>query len=339
MLSPCVTCCIEHIQELVYNSVQLTLNWPRRNGTREGMITPNQDTLTVETRSAVKSADRVIDLFELLAGWSQGMAHADIAETLKIPKSSLSQLLKNLIARGYIVYSPETTTYCLGERFAQMARRTSQAQGLVSIVQGRLDEITRATGESSSLNVLHGDETQVVATAVSPQRLVTHMRLGDVAPLYATSGGKAILAFMPERFQRAYLSRVQFVQITPNTLKTAAQVQRQLERIRREHFAEVYEEFTPGIIGFAVPVLSEEQSVLGSVNIALPAVRHNAKLKELAAEVLKHAVHELEAQLKRSLPFNSGSEKPSQSSRLRKVIHEAPVAMATARRRRRSPPV
>ena len=66
-----------------------------------------------------------------------------------------------------------------------------------------------------------GSEAAVVATVLGPQRLVSHMRLGDVAPLYATSGGKVILAYLSPELQEQYLSRVAFVRATPTTIHSA----------------------------------------------------------------------------------------------------------------------
>ena len=41
------------------------------------------------TEKAVKSADRVLDLFELLSGWGQEMSHVDIATALEFRRAAL----------------------------------------------------------------------------------------------------------------------------------------------------------------------------------------------------------------------------------------------------------
>ncbi len=53
---------------------------------------------------------------------------------------------------------------------------------------------TAKTCESAALNILKGDQAEVVAPVNGPQRLVSHMWLGDLAPLYVTSGGTIILS-------------------------------------------------------------------------------------------------------------------------------------------------
>jgi DNA-binding IclR family transcriptional regulator len=253
---------------------------------------PNED-----ARSAVKSADRLLDLFELLARFNGGLSHSAITEALGIPKSSLTQLLRTATGRGYVAYSAAGKGYRLGERFTSMARLTSRRQDLVGLVQPVLERITAQTGESSALNMLKGNEAEVVATISSSQRLVSHMRLGDMAPLYATSGGKVILAHMPESRRNEYLDGISFQPITANTLSSAAELRRQLDKIRREGIAYSFEEFTPGIIGLARAVLDEDGEALGAINVALPAVRYNPRAEALIADALDEAVTELQRQL------------------------------------------
>ena len=255
-------------------------------------IEPSED-----TRSAVKSADRLLDLFELLARVNGGLSHSAITAALGIPKSSLTQLLKTATGRGYVAYSAAGKSYRLGERFTSMARLTSRRQDLVGLAQPVLERITAQTGESAALNMLKGDDAEVVATVSSSQRLVSHMRLGDLAPLYATSGGKIILAHMLQDRQDEYLARVRFEPITANTLSSGAELRRQLDKIRRDGIAYSHEEFTPGIIGLAKAVLAEDGQALGSLNVALPAIRYTPRAEALIADALHEAVAELHRRL------------------------------------------
>src|SRR3712207_7409029 len=62
--------------------------------------------------------------------------------------------------------------------------------------------------------------TTLFRSVNGPHRLVTHMRLGDVAPLYATSGGKVLLARLPEQELRGYLASVRFEAVTPDRKST-----------------------------------------------------------------------------------------------------------------------
>jgi len=240
--------------------------------------------------AAVKSADRVLDLIEFLARGGREMSHTEIAEALEIPKSSLTQLLKNLVSRGYVELTPNGRGYRLGEAVVNLSQSVGRGRNLVSEAEAFLAELTRETGESSALNQLKDDRAEVVATVLGPHRLVTHMRLGDLAPLYATSGGKAILANMPEPFLKIYLSQVRFEAATLGTLKSVRALTRQLSAVRQTGFAYSHEEWTPGIVGVGVPVLDRAGALLGAVNVAVPAARFDAAVQQRCEGALRRAL-------------------------------------------------
>lgn len=248
-------------------------------------------------QAAVKSADRVLDLFELLAHAGREMAHNEIADLLHIPKSSLTQLLRNLIARGYVEVTANGRGYRLGATLLDLSRSAGRVRDLVAQADAFLTEITRETGESSALNQIKGDQAEVVATITGPARLVTHMRLGDLAPLYATSGGKALLAHLPSSFQDEYCARVRFEAVTPATLRSVKALKKQLDAVRETGFAYSHEEWTPGIVGIGTPVLDGSGAPLGSINVAVPAARFNAVVKAKSEAALRHTTDNLRRHL------------------------------------------
>lgn len=239
--------------------------------------------------AAVKSADRVLDLFELLGRWEREMSHTEIASALTIPKSSLSLLLRNLVGRGYLEFSPSTKGYRLGRAFSVLARQSGREFDLIACAEPILKSITATLGESSALNRLKGQKVEIIATVVSPQRLVTHMHVGDLAPLYATSSGKVILAHLPDELQKEYLAKMKLKRVTHNTIRSIDTLKKQLEAARRTGLAYSQEEFTPGIVGVAAVVPGALGHPLGALHIAMPAVRSNPEVIERAAQVLQRA--------------------------------------------------
>jgi DNA-binding IclR family transcriptional regulator len=250
--------------------------------------------MTIETRSAVKSADRILEIFEILAQRGEGLSHQALADALGIPKSSLTQLLKTALARGFVSYASSDRRYRLGERLFSIARSAAHNQDLIALSLPILEELTARSRESCALNVLKGDDTEVVATVNGPERLVTHMRLGDRAPLYTTSGGKIILAHMPRKFQEEYLEKTAYERLNPNTIDNAKELRRTIETAKRSGIAFSFEEFTPGIVGLARVVLSRSGDVLASINVAMPAVRYDDEQRDKISELLRDACNELQ---------------------------------------------
>ncbi|MFC7557309.1 IclR family transcriptional regulator [Pseudoroseomonas wenyumeiae] len=242
---------------------------------------------------AVKSAGRVLDLFELLARYDREVAHAEIADGLGIPRSSLTQLLKDLVARGYVTFHMPSRGYSLGPAFAALARYAGASEDLIGLAEPFLRELTERTGESSALNRLNGWQAEVVATVNGPHRLVTHMRLGDLAPLYATSGGKVILASLTDAEVEAYLANAALEAITPDTIVSKDALRKELDAARRDGIAFSFGEYTPGIVGIGAPILSATGQPLGSLNVAMPSIRYSPDVRTKVSEAIRRAAREI----------------------------------------------
>jgi len=247
--------------------------------------------------SAVKSATRVLDLFECLGRWDAEKTHTEIAAELAIPKSSLSQLLKTLLNRGYLDYEPVSKGYRLGPSIAKLAKRENESGDIVAAAASVLSWLASETQETCALNFLKGDKSEVVASVMGTHRLNITMREGDAAPLYATSGGKALLAYLPDVMLDEYLSRVRFERITAHTISSVDRLRAELVEVRNTGFAYVYEEFTPGIVGIAKAILTSSGHAIGSLNIATPVPRFNDDKKAFCESALERAVRTLRAKV------------------------------------------
>lgn len=247
---------------------------------------------------SVKSAVRVLDLFEVLARWDSAKTHAELADELRIPKSSLTKLLRTLVSRAYLEYVPEGKTYVLGPAITKLARTSMASEDLVEIAGPILEAVTEATEETSGLNVLKGEQSEVVRAVLSPHRLLMTMRVGDQAPLYATSGGKALLAHLPPEMRRDYLARTKLERLTPKTIVSPAELAKQLDQVAKTGLAYVFEEFHTGIIGMARPILGNSGFPIAAVNVAMPAMRFNRESEAVCKAALERAVKTFRSRLK-----------------------------------------
>jgi DNA-binding IclR family transcriptional regulator len=247
----------------------------------------------------VKSADRTLDLLEALAAAPKPLSPAELSAALGIPRSSLFHLAGTLIDRGYLTVDAENR-YRLGARLAEVFGRTRPEVHLGNLVDPVLQELSLAINETSGFSIQHGDDVEVVATHISQHALTYTMRKADLAPLYAVSAGKVILAHKSADWLDAYLQRVRFERFTPNTIQSHERLLREIERARLEGFGTVDQEFTPGIIGLAAPV-SVDGRVIGAVNVAMPSVRADPTATSNIRQKLMIAVHRAETILARVL--------------------------------------
>jgi DNA-binding IclR family transcriptional regulator len=250
-------------------------------------MTPSRGRAQARRPSSVKSADRVFDLLELLAGTGQAMSHAELSRRTAIPKASLTALLGNLVARGYVEYAENSQGYRLGARTYELARRGAHHRTLVGLGQPWLEGLVQATGESAFLTVLRGDMAERIAAAETRRALLYTTHVGVLQPLYATSGGKILLAWLPSAEREAYLRTVSLQPRTEKTIRSVGVLRQQLQVAREEGVAWSWGEFTAGLVGVAVPVLDVHGRAIAALVITLPESRFDEERIEGVLKTLR----------------------------------------------------
>ena len=247
--------------------------------------------------AVVKSADRVLDVLEALVHSGRGATHARLSVDLGIPKSSLTQLLGNLVERGYLIFKSGPSLYEIGPRLVQLVERQLQVMEIPRLAQHACDRLTKETDESSSFSVQVNDMSERLCGANSTQPLTFNMQVGQTAPAYAVSSGKVMLACMSDAELSQYLARVKLQAVTKKTITRVPELIKELVHIRKDSLAWSIEEYTPGIIGLAVPVVDAQEKLAGSLNIAYPAARDSAAQRKRLAAALRAAAAAMQAEL------------------------------------------
>jgi DNA-binding IclR family transcriptional regulator len=245
----------------------------------------------------VKSADRVIAFFELLSLRGRDLTHSEIAADLGIPKGSLSKLLKNLEQRGHVQFVKETKGYRFGPAFLDLARQAIASRDIVALSGNVLATVSDATNESCALILLRGDEVEIVSAIDAPHHLLAHLNVGDRIPLYASSGGKAFLAFVDENTRSDYLDRVVLKPLTRHTLTDKVRLRREIESVQRDGVAYSRQEVSEGVMSIGIPVLSKAGHPLATLNIAMPTLRFDEEKRLLCIAELKKGASRLRSLL------------------------------------------
>jgi len=257
-----------------------------------------------KSNSAVKSADRALDILEYVADATEPPTFSRLLSDLGVPRSSLFHLLNNLLTRGYLEQESAGGRYRLGQRVEHLAARL-KGPTLATLVLPHLRSLSDVLNETSGFNIWTGDSVEAIATAMGHQALAFTMKVGERAPLYAVSSGKIVLSRMSNAELEAYLDRTELQPVTARTLQSRSVLRREIASARREGFAYSHEEFTPGITGIATAVVKDGQ-LLGMVNLAVPTARFTKAQDAVFRRELRSAA----AALSQILPGASGQSNP-----------------------------
>jgi DNA-binding IclR family transcriptional regulator len=247
--------------------------------------------------AVVKSADRVVKILEAIASRDGGLTHGELSKMLGIPKGSLSFLLSNLVDRDYLAFDPLGKLYMLGSELLVLTSRYLNSLDIVRTGRPIVHGLALEMNEDAEIAVQRGDQVVFLYKEESSRPVKYSIAPGEVAPLFATSAGKCILAFMPEEYFAAYLDRVTLSPITENSITDCGVLRRELELIRSTGLAYGREEYQYGICGIAAPVFNIHGVLVGSIVATMQAARFNPEHRAFIEPKLFKAASRLSRQL------------------------------------------
>jgi len=225
--------------------------------------------------TSVKSAERVLDILELLALHEDALTLSELSRHLALPKSSALMLLRTLESRGYL-RRENGGGYLLNPFFREigMGWIGGTASMLTRISRPVMLDLRDALGETTVLGVLNADyDTRIIANYVSLQAV--RYDLGDttILPSYCSALGQAMMAYAPSEAVDSYLSQVKMTSHTENTLTSRKAFRKRMNEIRRHGHSINLEERVPGASGAAVPIFGPGGRVVAALNVSTVTFR------------------------------------------------------------------
>lgn len=233
---------------------------------------------------SVKSAERVLRVFELLAVNKDGLSVKEISELLSFPQSSTSNLISTLFQEGYLSQDA-AKKYKLGSKLVQIGTIAMESLDISSQGRPYLKNLMEETEETVFMAVLSKDELVYVAKIDNNRSIRTTAQPGYRKPLYCTGLGKAFLAFMQESERKAILDDTELRAITSHTITNREQLEKVLEIYKEQGFSIDDEENEEGLFCLAAPVFGINKTLQAAISVAGPKERMLSR-KEFIIEKL-----------------------------------------------------
>src|SRR2546423_8596322 len=173
----------------------------------------------------VKTAGRVLDLFEAFSEMQRAASLSDLARKLDIPVSSCFALLRTMENRGYLYSEKPRGGMYPTKRMFSLANRIAAHDPIANRVAPALKELLDTTGETVLFAKRSADQVVILDVLISPQRIRYSADLGELRPLYASSLGKAILSRMPAQDRKALLDKLEMKSLTEATVTARARLE------------------------------------------------------------------------------------------------------------------
>jgi DNA-binding IclR family transcriptional regulator len=148
--------------------------------------------------AVVKSAARVIQVFEFFDAVRRESTVADIADHFGWPHSSTSVLVRSLVTLGYLHYEPKHRTYTPSLRVALLGDWIPNSMLIHGKVTDLMERLNLETGETIVLAAQNGLHSQYLRVIQGTNTLRMHLQIGTLRPLLYSGTGRMLLTPMTD---------------------------------------------------------------------------------------------------------------------------------------------
>lgn len=238
---------------------------------------------------------RDLEIIEAVAaGAPVPQRNNDLAQRTNREKSQISRATSRLVDNGLL--SRQGAGVVVGPRLYAIARFTFEAQ-LVSSARGEMHGLVHRLGETIHLTVLQGLEVVTIHSESPVHGFRALSWMGVTAPSYMTSSGRVLLSGLSDaQLMRLYPLDKKIPNTPPNCLtKTGKDLLSVIQKVRREGYATVVEEYELGLVGASVPIYDFSGSIVAAINVAAPKARFESHLIPATKEMKKSSQRIAEA--------------------------------------------
>ena len=223
----------------------------------------------------VSSLAKGLRVLELLAA-NGDMSASRMAKHLDTSRAAGHRFLTTLRDLGY-VDKTEEGLFRLTFKVVELGMKKLDGFEIRHSVHPFLQEMALACGET--VNLGHWDGTAIVHLDKinSTEIFRLDVGLGALAPAYCTGLGKAVLAFLPDHELEDYLQSVEWVAMSPKTIKTPEKLKVDIEKIRKRGYAIDDEELSLGLRCVAAPVFDHTGRPTYAMSVSGPTQRMSKK--------------------------------------------------------------
>jgi DNA-binding IclR family transcriptional regulator len=227
----------------------------------------------------VKSAGRVLEVFEFFAHRHGAATVSEVASALGFPLSSTSMLLRSLLSLGYLEYAARSREYLPTIRFAVLGtwifeRLFSEEEDIPRL----MDELQAETQETIVLAMQHGAHVDYIRILQSIAPVRFYLKPGSRRPIWLPAAGKALLARQTDKEVANLVRRANAATSAPKPGALRPLLQ-ELARIRATGYACSEGAIIPdtAMLAMVVPVPPGHRPLALAVSGPLDRMRRNRR--------------------------------------------------------------
>jgi IclR family transcriptional regulator, acetate operon repressor len=244
---------------------------------------------------SIDSVDNALRILQTLRDSGQ-VRVSDVAAELGIARSTAHRLLAMLVYRDFAVQA-EDRSYRPGPAIAAEPLRGEPTQRLRQAMRPHMEALCDQVAETINLVVRLGTQTRFLHTVESAQVLRVGDRQGTVLPAWKTSGGKALLAELPDAQLTALLRGAAGRPPEGMTAAERRSLVSELRLVRDQGYAENIQESESGVCAIGLCVKDRAGEPVAALSVSAPSVRYTPERSRMFLTELRTTVAKAQADI------------------------------------------
>jgi DNA-binding IclR family transcriptional regulator len=245
----------------------------------------------------VPALARGLDVLELFLTDPKPRSAPEICTALGLPRTTVHELVKTLMARGYLRAADEAGyRYELGIRTFELGSLYRAHLDLAREGQRIAERV--GSGCQETVHVAIRDRTDVVYIAKVDSTHAVRMvsAVGHRLPAHLTAVGKVLLSDLPaDALRTLYPSGAALPAMTPHSITSASRLRTEVAQVAEAGVGYDHCESNPDVSCVAAPVRDATGELVAALSIAVPVARWNeeraGELTALAREGARDLSH------------------------------------------------
>ena len=217
----------------------------------------------------VEALARGLDILTSFSSRRPAMTLSEVALATGLARPTARRLLLTLAELGYV--RVDDNAFALTPKVMSLGIAYTSSLGLWEIARPHLEALVARTGESSSMAQLDGSDIVYVGRVSVPKIIALRVEIGTRFPATRTSQGKVLLAALTESELAEALAQPSRSDVPALPERPAAELRRELMRVRAQGWALADEELAPGVRSIAAAVRDGTGTVRAAMNVTVHA--------------------------------------------------------------------
>jgi IclR family acetate operon transcriptional repressor len=246
------------------------------------------------------TVNKAIDILDAFLQGTSSMTLTEVSNITGYNPATTYRLLATLVGRGLLRQEKKKGKYALAPKTAAYGFVMRTNLNYLDTLYYHLSRLCREQKVDANATLLSDNTALVIDEfGVANDFRITAL-VGKRLPLHATAAGKVHLAFMSPEERRAFFEIGPLQRLTPRTLTSFEQLEKELEVIRREGIAFDQEEHITGTWAVASPLYAGKDSLLATASVVVPVSRVDAYRSQQLASALRNCAAEISLVLSRA---------------------------------------